>query len=65
MQRKISYVQCSSALEEAEESEPDPKGKTMTTLNPTQWPRLNEAGVKVFEDTIQTNSEQKQPDKVL
>jgi hypothetical protein len=37
----------------------------MTTLNLTQWPGLNEAGFKVFEDMIQTSSEQKQLDKDL
>jgi len=37
----------------------------MTTLNLTQEHRLSEAGVKVFEDTIQSSSEQKQLDKDL
>ena len=35
----------------------------MTTLNLTQEPGRNEAGVKMLEDMIQTSSEQKQTDK--
>ena len=36
----------------------------MTILILTQGPEQNEAGVKVSEDVIQTNNEQKQLDKV-
>jgi len=57
--RKNSYLQCSSAREEAEEPEPEPKERTMPTLKLTQRPGLNEVGAKVFEDVIQMRSKQK------
>jgi cysteine synthase len=40
-----------SAVEEAEEPEPDPKERAMTVLNLTEGLGVTEAGIKVFEDT--------------
>jgi hypothetical protein len=58
--RKNSYLQCSSAREEAEEPEPESEERTMTTLKLTEVPGPNEAGAKVLEDVIQKSSEQKE-----
>lgn len=37
-----------NTLEEAEEREPEPKERTITVLNLTEWLGLTEAGIKVF-----------------
>jgi hypothetical protein len=59
----VVEIRGQSALQQADQLDPEPSEGTVAVWTLTEGLRLTEAGVNVFEDVIGANSKQQQLDK--